>query len=430
MVVGSGAREHAILRALNKENTHKLFSIGANPGIADLAENASELLQADIAETDGKKIAEACLKLDVDLAIIGPEAPLAAGVVDDIRLSAPSVAVFGPSKSAAQLESSKSFAKEVMESAGVPTGAAIKCTKMSELVKTLNADSSGNPYVVKADGLAAGKGVIVTDKKSEAEAHASAIFHSGGFVIVEEYLDGPEFSQFFICDGTTALALEPAQDFKRIFDGDKGSNTGGMGAYTPLGWLPDGSTKWCTENIAQKVVDEMAARGTPFVGILFAGLVLTKGGVKVIEFNVRFGDPETQVVLERLKTPLAPLLLAASKGELVKDTHLQWSSDYYCNVVLASRGYPESSSKGDVITGVTAASSKGAIILQAGTKYADSDIGQIETNGGRVLSVVGKGDTLKLARQRAYNYVKMIHFDGMQFRDDIALKAEKGEIGT
>lgn len=424
LVVGSGAREHAVLRTLNREGGHSLFSIGTNPGIAELATEIPGIL-----ETDGLAIAHACTERGIELVIIGPEAPLAAGVVDDIKREA-GVPVFGPSQEAAALEASKSFAKEIMKSAGIPTGEAIKCHNLAELNAALERVGSQDPYVVKADGLAAGKGVIVTRSLLDAQSHAEAVFAGGGFVIVEEYLAGPEFSQFFICDGKTALALEPAQDFKRIFDGDEGPNTGGMGAYTPLDWLPSDTSQWCLEHVARKTVDEMARRGTPFTGVLFAGLVYTQAGVKVIEFNVRFGDPETQVVLERLQTPLAPLLLAAAQGVLKSDIQLKWSQDYFCNVVLASKGYPESSSKGDVISGINAAESRGAVILQAGTKYSDSDIGQIVTNGGRVLSVVGKGNTLKLARERAYNFVKMIKFTGQQHRTDIALKAQKGEIGT
>ncbi|GHT81010.1 phosphoribosylamine--glycine ligase [Actinomycetota bacterium] len=423
VVVGSGAREHALLRSLSKEGAHELFAVGSNPGIEELATTID-----GVVETDGVAIAKFAKTNSVDLVIVGPEAPLAAGVVDAINELAADVAVFGPTKAATELEASKSFAKDIMTAAGVPTGGAVKCANMRELVAALNNADSSVPYVVKADGLAAGKGVIVTTKKSEAEAHASEVFHTGGFVILEEYLDGPEFSQFFICDGKTAIALEPAQDFKRIFDDDKGGNTGGMGSYSPLDWLPTTTTDWMTKNVAQPVVDEMARRGTPFVGVLFAGLAYTSRGVKVIEFNVRFGDPETQVILERLKSPLSKLLYAGATGKLSEVESLKWSPEYFVNVVLASAGYPESSHKGDQITGINAAKSKGAIILEAGTTFSGADVGQIVTNGGRVLSVVAGGKTLELARNRAYNFAKQIKFWGQQYRTDIAKKAVGGEI--
>lgn len=424
LVVGSGAREHAILRALDRENAgHKLFSVGDNPGICELAEVAQ-----GISEADGGKIAAFCNAEAIELVIIGPEAPLAAGVADEVISNAPNTKVFAPTKAAAQLEASKSFAKEVMHEAGIPTGGAAVCKNMHELLEALNAADPKFPFVVKADGLAAGKGVIVTDKKSEAQAHASAVFNSGGFVILEEYLDGPEFSQFFICDGFGAVPLLPAQDFKRIFDGDEGPNTGGMGAYTPLDWLPLGTVDWCKENIADPLVKQMAVRGTPFVGVLFVGLAYTSKGPKVIEFNVRFGDPETQVVLEKLQTPLSTVLYAAASGKLGDLPPLKWDDQYYCNIVLASKGYPTTNHKGDRIDGLKQAVAKGAVILHAGTAYTEADIDQIVTNGGRVLSVVGRANTLELARQRAYNYVKMIDFSGMQYRRDIALKAVDGQI--
>jgi phosphoribosylamine--glycine ligase len=423
LVIGSGAREHAILSSLNNEKAHELYSIGGNPGIWEVAQEIPGVL-----EVDAQLICQAVQKLQIELVVVGPEAPLAAGVVDALHAELPDLLVFGPTKAAAQLESSKSYAKDIMHAAGVPTGASVKCSKMSELVAYLRTAPSDVPYVIKADGLCAGKGVIVTDKKSEAEAHASAVFRSGGFVIVEEYLAGPEFSQFFICDGKTAIPLQPAQDFKRISDGDTGPNTGGMGAYTPLDWLAEGTSQWCLNHIALPIVTQMASRGTPFVGVLFAGLVYTADGVKVIEFNTRFGDPETQVVLQALQTPLSKLLVSAAKASLDQVGPIKWNTNYYCNVVLASAGYPETSHKGDLIKGIGAAVAKGAVVFQAGTAYSDGDVGAIVTNGGRVLSVIGQADNLKLARERTYNYVNLIEFSGQQFRTDIGLKAVMQEI--
>jgi phosphoribosylamine--glycine ligase len=419
---------------------HKLYVVGGNPGIWELAQSVADLGPSyeDITETSADSIAKFAQEFEIDLVVVGPEAPLAAGVVDVLHTQVPDVSVFGPTKAAAELEASKSFAKEVMLAAGVPTALAVKCTDVSQLSDALDAKLAGPdadlPLVVKADGLAAGKGVIVTRSRDEATAHASDVFQTGGFVILEDFLDGPEFSQFFICDGKTAVPLQAAQDFKRIFDDDLGPNTGGMGAYTPLSWLPAGTDQWCLDNVAQPVVDEMAKRGIPFVGVLFAGLAYTSKGVSVIEFNVRFGDPETQVVLESLQSPLSGLLLSAARGELLEapsvKAGLKWSKDFYCNVVLASAGYPESSHKGDRIDGIKAAVAKGAVVEHAGTAYSPSDIGATITNGGRVLSVIANAKDLKLAREKAYNYVKMISFDGMQNRSDIALKAVNGDISV
>jgi phosphoribosylamine--glycine ligase len=421
-----------LLRAFSKEQQkHELLVVGGNPGIWELA------TQVGSDELDGAAIAAVAVEQNVDLVVVGPEAPLAAGVTDALKQEAPGVPVFAPTKAAAQLEASKSFAKSVMEAAAVPTASAVKATSAAELNSALDEYESrlpGEQFVVKADGLAAGKGVIVTADKAEAQAHGDAVFETGGFVILEDYLSGPEFSLFFICDGKTAVPLAPAQDFKRIFDGDTGPNTGGMGAYTGLDWLPASgvnSTDWCTTNIAQPVLDEMNRRGTPFMGVLFAGLVLTPSGVQVIEFNARFGDPETQVVLEKLQSPLSELLLAAATGSLANyesGNPLKWDDNYYCNVVLASAGYPETSHKGDVITGIPAAQAKGGVVLQAGTAYAESDIGALVTNGGRVLSLVAKAPNLDEARKKAYNLVELVTFPGRQFRTDIALKAAEGRI--
>jgi phosphoribosylamine--glycine ligase len=577
LVIGSGAREHAILRALARETggatgvvhethrsggarddvgarvtgqglqdtqsaqitrvsttqqsaqqqdaqvafvnqppccqTHRLFVVGGNPGIWELAQEVE-----GTKSTDHVGIVQFVERESIDLVIVGPEAPLADGLVDVLHEAVPRLAVFGPSQAAAQLESSKSFAKEIMDAADVPTARAYTCETIAQVEEgfarlaatdgargadlaagaggTAGARGAGGGnlagsegdgcvgeagtgavssgldtpcppqpqnYVVKADGLASGKGVVVTQDYQEALAHArkclgvgdgeaspaggvsGAGAGAGGAatagapsagttqnlaakVVIEEYLDGPEFSQFFICDGKVALPLLPAQDFKRIFDGDQGGNTGGMGSYAPLDWLPAGTSEWCRQFVAQPVVDEMNRRGTPFVGVLFAGLAYTSRGVRVIEFNVRFGDPETQVVLESLRTPLSQLLYDAARGALNPDQQIKWSDEYYCNVVLASAGYPESSHNGDLITGIPSVEARGGVVLHAGTAYTGSDTGAIVTNGGRVLSVLAHAKDLKTARERAYNYAQAITFSGKQNRTDIALAAVNGDI--
>lgn len=432
LVIGSGAREHAVLRSFDKEGEHNLFVVGGNPGIWDIAQQAKSLSGEPIKELDNQAISEYVNNNQIDLVVVGPEAPLDNGVVDYLKTHNSECKVFGPTKMAAKLESSKSFAKDVMQNAGIPTAKAIVCKNESDLNEAFNVFGNKYPYVVKADGLMAGKGVIVTSDVDEAKAHANGVFNGGGFVIVEEYLDGPEFSLFFICDGLTAVPMIPAQDFKRIYDGDLGPNTGGMGSYTPLYWLEDQIVDKCASDIAQKVVDYMQTLGTPFVGILFAGLIKTSDGIKVIEFNVRFGDPETQVVLEKMTSKLSAVLLMAADGKLSdyqkQFGKLKFDNQFYCNVVLASQGYPQTSSKGDLIDGISAARAKGAVVLEAGTAYSNSDIGAITTNGGRVLSVIASGKDLSMARSRTYNYVKMISFKNMQFRNDIALKAVNKEI--
>lgn len=418
LVLGNGGREHALLRALSRDP--QVSELHAAPGNAGMADAAT---LHPVVATDADAVVALAGRLAVELVVVGPEAPLAAGVADALRDAG--IAVFGPSRAAAQLEASKSFAKEVMAAAGVPTAGARVCRTEAEAEAAFA--EFGAPHVVKDDGLAAGKGVVVTADRAEALAHATACFAAGGAVVVEDFLDGPEVSLFVLCDGADAVPLTPAQDFKRIHDGDAGPNTGGMGAYTPLEWLPEDFVAEVMDRVARPVLAEMGRRGTPFTGVLFIGLAVTAKGPEVIEFNVRFGDPETQAVLARLETPLGGLLADAAAGRLGADRELAWSDDVAVDVVLASAGYPATSSSGDVITGVEdALALEGVDVLHAGT--ARTGDGDLVTAGGRVLAVVGRGKDLAQARARAYAGVEHIRFDGAQHRTDIALKAERGEI--
>lgn len=368
-------------------------------------------------------VTELAVSLGSDLVVVGPEAPLAAGVAD--ALIEAGIPVFGPTKAAAQLEASKAFAKQVMAAAGVPTAMAKVASTAAEAEEAL--DSFGAPYVVKDDGLAAGKGVVVTSDRTAALNHAQACFDAGGTVVIEEYLDGPEVSLFVLSDGSTVVPLAPAQDFKRIFDNDEGPNTGGMGAYSPLEWVPAGLVDEVLERVAQPTIDEMARRGTPFTGVLYCGLALTSRGLRVIEFNARFGDPETQAVLARLRTPLGGVLLAAAKGELETVDNLHWSSEAAVAVVLASANYPDAPRTGDPISGLEdAAALEGVSVLHAGTALAGD--GAVVSSGGRVLAVVGLGSDLAEARDRAYDGVSRLTLEGGQYRTDIAAKAARGEV--
>lgn len=368
-------------------------------------------------------VTELAASLGSDLVVVGPEAPLAAGVAD--ALIEAGIPVFGPTKAAAQLEASKAFAKQVMAAAGVPTAMAKVASTAAEAEEAL--DSFGAPYVVKDDGLAAGKGVVVTSDRTAALNHAQACFDAGGTVVIEEYLDGPEVSLFVLSDGSTVVPLAPAQDFKRIFDNDEGPNTGGMGAYSPLEWVPAGLVDEVLERVAQPTIDEMARRGTPFTGVLYCGLALTSRGLRVIEFNARFGDPETQAVLARLTTPLGGVLLAAAKGELETVDNLHWSSEAAVAVVLASANYPDAPRTGDPISGLEdAAALEGVSVLHAGTALAGD--GAVVSSGGRVLAVVGLGSDLAEARDRAYDGVSRLTLEGGQYRTDIAAKAARGEV--
>ncbi|MBO0843481.1 MAG: phosphoribosylamine--glycine ligase [Nocardioides sp.] len=412
LVVGNGGREHALALKLSEEG-NEVHAAPGNPGIGAFA----GLHPVDA--SSGEAVADLAADLGVDLVVVGPEAPLVAGVTDVVR--AKGIAVFGPSQAAAQLEGSKAFSKAVMSAAGVPTAGARVATTPEEAAAAL--DEFGAPYVVKDDALAAGKGVVVTRSREEALAHAAGCER----VVIEEFLDGPECSVFAVCDGSTAYALQPAQDFKRIFDGGRGPNTGGMGSYSPLPWAPADLREQVISTIVQPTLDEMSRRGTPFVGCLYVGLALTAKGPRVIEFNVRFGDPDIQPVLALLESPLGDLLAAAAAGELASVPPPVFSSDAAVTVVLASRGYPESSSKGDVITGVGNASGVNDVdVIHAGTALVDApEPGDpthrhLVTAGGRVLAVRAKGFDIDDARSRAYAAADLISFDGLQMRTDIA----------
>ncbi|MBD8057660.1 phosphoribosylamine--glycine ligase [Cellulomonas sp. JH27-2] len=417
LVVGTGAREHALVRSLSLDPAvTELHAAPGNPGIGALA----TLHQVN--PLDGPAVADLARTLGVDLVVVGPEAPLVAGVADHVAEAG--IAVFGPSGQAARLEGSKAFAKEVMAAAGVPTAAPRVATTLDEVAAAL--DEFGPTYVVKDDGLAAGKGVVVTDDRAAALEHAHSCLEkvTGGRVVVEEFLDGPEVSLFVLSDGVDVLPLVPAQDFKRVRDGDEGPNTGGMGAYSPLPWAPDGLVDEVLDRVARPTIAEMARRGTPFVGVLYVGLALTSKGVKVVEFNARFGDPETQVVLARLQTPLAGVLLAAATGGLGALPPLEWSDDAAVTVVVASHGYPEAPRSGDPITGVAEADELADVhVLHAGTSSVD---GVLTSAGGRVLSVVGTGADLAAARAAAYAGVERITLPGSHHRSDIALAAAQG----
>ncbi|MFH8802740.1 phosphoribosylamine--glycine ligase [Streptomyces sp. NPDC017936] len=413
LVIGSGAREHALCRSLSLDPA--VTALHCAPGNAGIAEVA-ELHQVDA--LDGGAVSALARELGADLVVVGPEAPLVAGVADAVREAG--IPVFGPSGEAAQLEGSKAFAKDVMAAAGVPTARSYVCVTPDEVAEAL--DAFGAPYVVKDDGLAAGKGVVVTGDVEVAKAHAAGCER----VVIEEFLDGPEVSLFAITDGETVVPLQPAQDFKRALDGDEGPNTGGMGAYSPLPWADPKLVDEVVRTVLQPTVDEMRRRGTPFSGLLYAGLAITGRGVRVIEFNARFGDPETQVVLARLKTPLAGVLMAAATGNLGDLAPLRWSDEAAVTVVVASHNYPDTPRTGDPITGldeVAAEDAPHAYVLHAGTKR-DGDA--VVSAGGRVLSVTATGKDLAQARERAYRSVARIGLDGSQHRTDIAEKAAAG----
>ncbi|MEU0403141.1 phosphoribosylamine--glycine ligase [Streptomyces sp. NPDC006197] len=411
LVIGGGAREHALCRSLSLDpDVTALHCAPGNAGIAEVAE-----LHA-VDQLDGAAVAALATELGAELVVVGPEAPLVAGVADAVR--AVGIPVFGPSREAARLEGSKAFAKDVMAGAGVPTARSYVCTTPEEIDEAL--DAFGAPYVVKDDGLAAGKGVVVTEDVEQARAHALACDR----VVIEEYLDGPEVSLFAITDGTTVLPLQPAQDFKRALDGDEGPNTGGMGAYSPLPWADPKLVEEVLETVLQPTVDELRRRGTPFSGLLYAGLAITSRGVRVIEFNARFGDPETQVVLARLKTPLAGVLLNSANGTLDDQAPLSWSDEAAVTVVVASHNYPDTPRTGDPIEGLDEIAEKDAphaYVLHAGTKRGEG--GAVLSAGGRVLSVTATGSDLAQARERAYAAVGRIRLDGSQHRTDIARKA-------
>ncbi|GAA2091770.1 phosphoribosylamine--glycine ligase [Microlunatus panaciterrae] len=405
LVVGSGGREHALVLALSRDpGVAEVHVAPGNPGTASIATNHP------VDPLDGPQVARLATSLAADLVVIGPEAPLVAGVADAVREAG--IACFGPTAEAARIEGSKSFAKEVMAAAGVPTGASRTCRTVAETTAAL--DEFGPPYVVKDDGLAAGKGVLVTEDRQAALGHAAGCPQ----VVVEEYLDGPEVSLFAITDGSTVLPMQPAQDFKRVGDGDTGPNTGGMGAYTPLPWAPRDLVEDVLATVLQPTVDEMARRGTPFVGLLYAGLALTSRGVRVIEFNARFGDPETQALLAVLESPLGEVLYAAATGTLADQPPLRWRPGAAVAVVLGAEGYPQQPVVGGRITGADGQLSDGAQVIQAGT--AVDDEGHLISSGGRVLAVVGAGDALDSARRAAYDRISRISLPGSFYRSDIA----------
>jgi phosphoribosylamine--glycine ligase len=408
LVVGSGAREHALCLALASDPAvTSLVCAPGNAGTAAVAE------QRGVDASDPDAVATLATEVHAEFVVIGPEAPLVAGVADAVR--AVGIACFGPSREAAQLEGSKAFAKDVMAAAGVPTARAHVCTTADEVAAAL--DDFGAPYVVKDDGLAAGKGVVVTDDRDEALAHAAGCAR----VVVEEYLDGPEVSLFCVTDGAVVIPLVAAQDFKRIGDGDTGPNTGGMGAYAPLPWLPAGTTEQIVRDVARPTIAEMARRGAPFAGLLYIGLAMTARGPRVVEFNARFGDPETQVVLALLETPLGNLLHAAATGSLDTQPPLRWRDAFAVTVVLAAAGYPGTPQSGTVIAGTEQPG-----VVHAGTRRRDD--GAVVAAGGRVLSPTGIGPTLAEARANAYDLVARIDFPGSQHRTDIAERASTDGI--
>ncbi len=406
LVVGSGAREHALCLALAADPAvTALVCAPGNAGTAAVAEYRR------LDASDPAAVAALAAEVAADLVVIGPEAPLVAGVADAVR--AAGIACFGPSAQAARLEGSKAFAKDVMAAAGVPTARALLCTTAEQVAVALA--EFGPPYVVKDDGLAAGKGVVVTDDPAVAREHAAAC----GRVLVEEYLDGPEVSLFCVTDGSTVVPLLPAQDYKRIFDGDTGPNTGGMGAYTPLDWLPPGTVEQVLREVAQPTVDELRRRGTPFAGLLYVGLAMTSTGPRVVEFNARFGDPETQVVLALLDSSLAGLLHAAATGTLAEQPAPRWRPGAAVTVVIAAAGYPGTPRLDDPIRGGDQPG-----VIHAGTRR-DGD-GVLRSAGGRVLSATASGASLAEAREAAYRLVAGIELAGGQFRTDIAARPGLG----
>jgi phosphoribosylamine---glycine ligase len=408
LVVGGGGREHALVRALLRSPRRP--QVLCTPGNAGIARDGVECLP----DTDPVAAAR---KRDVDLVVVGPEAPLVAGLVDD--LNAAGIPAFGPTRAAARIEGSKTYAKELMRECGVPTASYVLLRDREEAVTHLACASY--PAVLKADVLAAGKGVIIAADEREARAAADVFFGEKRFgeteVVLEEFLDGEELSLLALCDGERTVPLAPAQDYKRIFDGDRGPNTGGMGSYSPVSWIDEDRSVELVRGVHQPIVDELRRRGTPYHGVLYAGLMMTAAGPKVLEFNCRFGDPETQAVLPRLRSDLLELLEAATRPNGLAGVEIAWSDEWAVTVVLASRGYPESSSKGDVIGGLDEVDAE---VLHAGTAERD---GEVVTAGGRVLNVTALGATPGEARDRAYAAAEKIQFDGKQMRRDIALRA-------
>ena len=411
LVVGGGGREHALVRTLLR--SPRSPELLCAPGNAGIARDGVECLPDD-------DLVGLARERGVDLVVVGPEAPLVAGLVDE--LAAAGIAAFGPTGEAARIEGSKAYAKQLMKETGVPTASHVLFRTREEAAEHLACASY--PAVLKADVLAAGKGVIIAADEREARAALDVFFGERRFgeteVVLEEFLEGEELSLLALCDGERALPLAPAQDYKRIFDGDEGPNTGGMGSYSPVPGFDDARAQELAAVVHQPIVDELRRRGTPFHGVLYAGLMMGPAGPKVLEYNARFGDPETQAVLPRLRSDLLELLEASTRLGGLEGVEPEWSDDWAVTVVLASRGYPESSSKGDVISGLDTAAAAGAEVFHAGTAERD---GEIVTAGGRVLAVTALGDGPAEARERAYAAASEIEFDGRQMRTDIALRA-------
>jgi phosphoribosylamine--glycine ligase len=427
LVVGSGGREHALASALTRDPAVARVHVApGNPGSWALSRRQglapddplfAQLTGLD--PLDGTAVVALAERLGAGLVVIGPEAPLVAGVADQVRQAG--LACFGPSAAAAQLEGSKQFAKQIMAAAGVPTARSHYCADPDQAARAL--DQFGPPYVVKADGLASGKGVVVTDDRAQALAHAAAC----GQVVIEEFLDGPEVSLFAISDGCRALPLLPAQDFKRVGADDTGPNTGGMGAYTPLPWAPADLTAVTMARVIEPTIAEMARRGTPFVGLLYAGLALTSRGLRVVEFNARFGDPETQAILPLLRTGLGQLLLAAAQGRLDQVGPLSWQEGSCLTVVLAAQGYPGRPQAGSPVGGSALEQPPAGVeVIQAGTAWDAA--GRLVAAGGRVLDVVARGADLAQARAAAYAAIDQLDVPGLFCRPDIALRAAQGSI--
>ena len=417
LVIGSGAREHALLLGLRNDPDVDFLAIApCNAGTASLA------AQYDVDVTSPAEVTELATEAGADLVVIGPEVPLVIGVADAVR--AAGIACFGPSAQAARIEGSKAFAKDVMAAAGVRTAGSETVDSPAVLDAALDrfGPAAGQQaWVVKDDGLAAGKGVVVTADRAAARAHAAELLESGHPVLLESFLDGPEVSLFCLVDGSTVVPLLPAQDFKRVGDGDTGPNTGGMGAYAPLPWLPGEVASAILRDIVEPVAAELVSRGCPFSGLLYAGLAMTAEGPAVVEFNCRFGDPETQAVLALLESPLGVLLYATATGTLADFPALRWRQGYAVTVVLAAQNYPGRPRTGDVITG-----SEADGVLHAGT--ARREDGAVVSAGGRVLSAVGTGPDLIAARDQVYRTLSSIHLPGSHFRTDIGLVAAEGTI--
>ncbi|EEI25917.1 phosphoribosylamine--glycine ligase [Corynebacterium glucuronolyticum] len=410
LVIGSGAREHALVNALAHGNGagNDVHAAPGNPGMT------AATCHPDIHTTE--QIVGLCRDLSVDLVVVGPEVPLVEGLADILR--AEGIDVFGPSKSAARIEGSKAFAKDVMAKAGVATARAEQITEERDVDEVLSHFEA--PYVVKDDGLAAGKGVVVTEDLQAAKAHAHEVLAAGNPVLVESFLDGPEISLFCLVDGETVVPLLPAQDHKRVGDNDEGPNTGGMGAYAPLPWVSQDNVDRIVNDVVRPVAKQMVAQGDPYSGLLYAGLAWGKKGPAVVEFNCRFGDPETQSVLALFGSDLSEYLLATAQNRLSEMGPITWKPGYAVTVVLAAEGYPEHPIKGDPIIGAEGT-------LHAGTAVVD---GQLVSNGGRVLSVVGLGETLEEARATAYEQISRIELRGSHYRTDIGRKAAEGKLSV